>query len=139
MFYIRKGRKPWFCKTAAMRPLSFGKEMKVGTERERVIKIPRVYGGPGVPPGRFIFSDLSWHLNFPMMRKHSRIGGRRGSDSGMRRFISAPEEQFIIPSLGGIKVDYGIGLSYRPVRLYRLAGRYDIPVPMSTLSPSKGL
>jgi len=56
--------------------------MKVGTERERegrgVIKIPRVYGGPGVPPGRFIFSDLSWHLNFPMMRKHTVAEGGGG-------------------------------------------------------------
>ncbi len=88
-----------------MRPLSFGKEMKVGKERERVIKIPRVYGGPGVPPGRFIFSDLSWHLNFPMMRKHSRRRGRgrKGSDSGMRRFICyIKEAQFIVPA-GGIK------------------------------------
>jgi hypothetical protein len=26
---------------------------------------------------------------------------------------------------GGNKVDYGIGLSYRPARLHRQAGRYD--------------
>ncbi len=29
----------------------------------------------------------------------------------------------------GDKVDYYIGFSYRPVRLHRLAGRYDNPMP----------
>jgi hypothetical protein len=38
---------------------------------------------------------------------------------------------------GGDKVDYR--LSYQPVRLHKLAGRYDNPMPEATLSPSKGL
>jgi hypothetical protein len=46
--------------------------------------------------------------------------------------------QFIVPDLGD-KVDYGIVLSYRPVRLHRLAGRYNNRMRQSTLSPSKGL
>ncbi len=36
------------------------------------------------------------------------------------------------------EVDYDIGLSYRPVRLHNLAGRYDNPMPSSTLSPQIG-
>jgi hypothetical protein len=32
--------------------------------------------------------------------------------------------KFIVPDCGD-KVDSGIGLSYRPARLHRLAGRYD--------------
>jgi hypothetical protein len=39
-----------------------------------------------------------------------------------------PEAQFIVPDWGN-KVDYGIGLSYRPVRLHTLAVRYDYPMP----------
>ncbi len=35
----------------------------------------------------------------------------------------------------GDKVDYGLGLSYRPARLHRLAGRYHNPMTESTLSP----
>jgi hypothetical protein len=39
------------------------------------------------------------------------------------------EAQFIVPDWGD-KVDYTIGLSYRPVRLHhRLAGRYDNTMP----------
>jgi hypothetical protein len=49
--------------------------MKVGGRGGGVIKIPAVYqGGPRVPLGRFIFSDLAWHLNFPMMRKNNSRG-----------------------------------------------------------------
>jgi hypothetical protein len=33
----------------------------------------------------------------------------------------------------------GIRLSYRPARLHRLAGRYDNPMPESTLSPSSDM
>ncbi len=49
-----------------------------------------------------------------------------------------PEAQFIVPDWGD-KVDYGIELSYRPLRLHWLAGRYGNPMPYSTVSPSKGL
>jgi hypothetical protein len=35
----------------------------------------------------------------------------------------------------GDKVDSGIGLSYRPVSLCSLSGRYDNTMPESTLSP----
>ncbi len=39
------------------------------------------------------------------------------------------EAQFIVPDWGD-KVEFGIGLSYRPARLtYRLAGRYDHTIP----------
>jgi hypothetical protein len=38
------------------------------------------------------------------------------------------EAQFLVLDLGN-KVDSGIGLSYRPARLHRLAGRYDNPMP----------
>jgi hypothetical protein len=36
--------------------------------------------------------------------------------------------QFIVP-IWGDKVEYGIGLLYRFVRLHRQAGRYDNPIP----------
>jgi hypothetical protein len=36
------------------------------------------------------------------------------------------------------KVDSGIGLSYRQANLCSLAGRYDNPMPKSTLSPLSG-
>jgi hypothetical protein len=51
----------------------------------------------------------------------------------------SPEALFIVPGWGD-KVDNGIKLSYRPVKLhaYRLTGRYDNPMPYSTFSPSKG-
>ncbi len=39
----------------------------------------------------------------------------------------------------GDTVDSGIGLSYRPAILYWLTGRYDNPMPESTISPSQGL
>jgi hypothetical protein len=52
--------------------------------------------------------------------------------------FGTPGAQFIVPDWGD-KVDYGIGLLYRPVRLHRLAGRYVNPMPQSTLSLSQGL
>jgi hypothetical protein len=42
---------------------------------------------------------------------------------------------FIAPDWGN-KVNSGRG-SYRPARLHRLAGRYDNPMPESTISPSQ--
>jgi hypothetical protein len=45
------------------------------------------------------------------------------------------EAKFIVPD-GGDKVDYGLGLSYRPASL--MAGRYDNPMSKSTLSPQSG-
>jgi hypothetical protein len=41
---------------------------------------------------------------------------------------------FSVPDWEDI-VDSGIGLSYRLGRLHKLAGRYDNPVPKSTISP----
>ncbi len=38
----------------------------------------------------------------------------------------------------GDAVDSGIGMSYRPASLCSLAGRYDNPMPESTLSPQSG-
>ncbi len=35
----------------------------------------------------------------------------------------------------GDEVNTDIGLSYRPARLHRLAGRYDNPMPESTIPP----
>ncbi len=45
-----------------------------------------------------------------------------------------PVAKFIVPDRRD-KVDSGIALSYRPARLYWLAGRYDNPMPETTLSP----
>ncbi len=45
----------------------------------------------------------------------------------LRRLLVA-EAKFLVPDWGKI-VDYGIRLSYRPARLHRLAGRYDICMP----------
>ncbi len=46
--------------------------------------------------------------------------------------------QILILSHGDI-VDSGIGLSYRPARLQRLAGRYINPMPEATIYPSEGI
>ncbi len=54
------------------------------------------------------------------------------------RKVNITEDQYHSPWLGD-KVDYGLGLSYRPVRLHRLAGRSDNLMPKSTLSPGEGL
>jgi len=48
------------------------------------------------------------------------------------------EAKFLVPDRGDV-VDSSIGLSYRPARLHMLAGRYDNPMPESTISPSQGL
>ncbi len=47
---------------------------------------------------------------------------------------NAFSSQIHSPLLGDI-VDSGLGLSYRPACLCSLAGRYDSPMPESTLSP----
>ncbi len=52
-------------------------------------------------------------------------------------FISGTKSRTRSPWLGD-KVNTGIGL-YRPARLHRQAGRCDIPMPESTISPSQGL
>ncbi len=66
-----------------------------------------------------------------------------------QRFFAAPytavhflsliynEAQFLVPDWRD-KVDYGIGLSYRPAKLHRLAGRYDNPMLDLTLYPQSG-
>ncbi len=46
--------------------------------------------------------------------------------------------KFIVPDVGD-KVNSGVGLSYRPARLRRLAGRYDNPMPESAIFHSQGL
>jgi hypothetical protein len=46
--------------------------------------------------------------------------------------------KFIVPDWGD-KVNSGKGLSYLPAKLHRLAGRYDNPMPKSTISPSQRL
>jgi hypothetical protein len=50
-----------------------------------------------------------------------------------------PAAKFIVPDWGDKdKVDSGIGLSWRPARLHRLAGWYDNPMQKSTMSPQSG-
>ncbi len=53
-------------------------------------------------------------------------------------FICRAVANFIVLDLGD-KFNSGIGQSYWPVRLHRLAGRCDNPMPESTISPSQGL
>jgi hypothetical protein len=48
---------------------------------------------------------------------------------------SLPVAEFIDPDWGD-KVNSGTGLPYRPARLLGLAGQYDNPMPVSTLSVS---
>ena len=50
------------------------------------------------------------------------------------RQVSHPVAKFIIPDWED-KVNSDIRLSCRPTRLHWLAGRYDNPVPESTISP----
>jgi hypothetical protein len=42
---------------------------------------------------------------------------------------------FLVPDWGD-KVNSGIGLSYRPAMLHRLAGRYDNPMPVNYIPQS---
>jgi hypothetical protein len=42
---------------------------------------------------------------------------------------------YILPMITTDKVVYGMGLSYRPVRLDRLAGRYENPMPLVDFIP----
>jgi hypothetical protein len=42
--------------------------------------------------------------------------------------------KFLVPDWGEL-VDSGIGLSYRSAGLHKLAGRYDNPMPESTIFP----
>jgi hypothetical protein len=46
--------------------------------------------------------------------------------------------KFLVPDWGYI-VDSGIGLSYNPARLHRMAGLFDNPKQESTISSSRGL
>ncbi len=46
--------------------------------------------------------------------------------------------KFLVPDWDDI-VNSGIGLSYLPAGLHRLAGRYYSPMPQSIISPSQGL
>jgi hypothetical protein len=57
-----------------------------------------------------------------------------GSASSRKSWRGA---KFLVPDWGDI-VDSGIGLSYRPARLHRLAGRYDKPMLELTISPQSG-
>ncbi len=54
-------------------------------------------------------------------------------------FLSVQNDAKFIVSDWGDKVDFGIGLSYRPTRLHRRACRYDNPMPESTGTPIQGL
>ncbi len=51
--------------------------------------------------------------------------------------ISISVAKFIVPDWGD-KVDSGIGLSYLPTRLHRLAGRYTTPYAGVKYSPYSG-
>jgi hypothetical protein len=42
--------------------------------------------------------------------------------------VIGPEDQAIVPDVGD-KVDYDVGLSHRDVRVHRLAGLHDSPMP----------
>ncbi len=49
-----------------------------------------------------------------------------------------PVAEFIVSDWGD-KINPGIGFSYRPARIHRMAGRYDNPVPELIRSPSQRL
>jgi hypothetical protein len=67
------------------------------------------------------------------------LGFFRCALSMNRKKKDSPVAKLIVPDLG-IKLTPALGLSYRPARLHTvLAGRYDNPMPESTLSPSQGL
>ncbi len=52
-------------------------------------------------------------------------------------YCRSPVAKFRVPDWGD-KIACGIGLSYRPAGLHRLADRYDNPMPESILSPRLG-
>jgi len=68
----------------------------------------------------------------------ARLGSLKGYKFGLVLTLTNPVAKFIVPDWGD-KVDSGIGVSYRPAKLHRLEGRYDNPMPESTISPSQGL
>ncbi len=67
-------------------------------------------------------------------------GGQSPHTNPPSRPSHGPVAKFIVSDWGD-KVDSGVGLSYRrgQATVHRLAGRYDNPMPESTISPSKGL
>jgi hypothetical protein len=62
------------------------------------------------------------------------VGASRKGGEGLCQAVA----EFLVPDWGD-KVNCGIGLSYRPSRLQRLAGRNDSPVQELTISPSQRL
>jgi hypothetical protein len=54
----------------------------------------------------------------------------------VHKYISYTVVKFIVPDWGD-KVNSGIGLSCRPARLHRLAGRYGNLTPETTITPSQ--
>jgi hypothetical protein len=67
----------------------------------------------------------------PSIRRHSGIWG--AADEAVLNILWKKKILSLWP---GALVDSGIGLPYRP---NSLAGRYDKPMPESTISPSQGL
>ncbi len=72
-----------------------------------------------------------------------RGGGGGGTDASVLicpAVTSPAEAKFLVPYWGDID-DSGIVLSYQPAILSSLAGRYDNPMPESTIPPppSQGL
>jgi hypothetical protein len=78
-----------------------------------------------------VISPICFHIN--------REGNGRDDILSEEHFEnSKPVAKFLVPDWGDI-VGSGIGLSYRPSRLHRLAGQCNNPLAESTKSPSQGL
>jgi hypothetical protein len=77
-----------------------------------------------------------------MVKKMARIRKKGTSKCVAIAKVASSVAKFIVHDWGD-KVYSGIGLSYWPVRLYRLAGRYENPLCRSQLlyciSPIQGL
>jgi hypothetical protein len=66
----------------------------------------------------------------------SELKGRTHTKTTLKSpFSSGKSNSQIIVSDWGDKVDSGIGLSYRPARLHRLAGLYDNPYTGFNFTP----
>jgi hypothetical protein len=100
-------------------------------------RMDRLYVTPPPPPPRLTQSDHNLNESFPTMFG---VGEKGRIYRNIHTHVQfCPVTEFKGPDRGA-KVNSCIyGLSYRPARLHGLAGRYDNPMPESTLSAQLGI
>ncbi len=97
--------------------------------KRRHLEVSSIYG-----------QNVSHSVNFSELLCNKLSLARRWAEVlSMALFVQILNNSQIQSPWLGDKVVSGIGLSYRPARLPRLAGRYDNPLPDSTISLIQGL